>query len=152
VIRSLLALTLALPLAGPAEGADPRGLWWVEGGAARVLIEDCPTGVCGRVVWLRSPFGTDGCALRDVENPDEDLSRRPVMGMTILEGLRRDPDRPGVWHDGRIYDPGSGRAYHVVVSIVHEDQLRVRGYVGFELLGRTTTWFRVGREGSCAGP
>jgi uncharacterized protein (DUF2147 family) len=150
VTRAAAALAFALALGAAASGPDPRGEWWVEGGAARVVIEDCESGLCGRVVWLRSPFGIDGCALRDVENPDEALRARPVMGLAILEGLRPDPDRSDVWREGRIYDPGSGRTYAVVVRAAEVNRLDVRGYVAFELLGRTTTWFRVGREGGCA--
>jgi hypothetical protein len=29
------------------------------------------------------------------------------------------------------------------------DRLLVRGYLGFRLLGRTTTWLRVGTENQC---
>ncbi len=140
------AVAAAILLAATASAADPSGRWWVEGGAAQVEVDRCETGLCGRVVWLRSPFGDDGCALRDVENPDDALRVRPVMGLTILEGLLVDPERPDVWRDGRIYDPGSGRTYRVVVRAVDADRLEVRGYLGFELLGRTTTWRRVGSE------
>lgn len=151
MIRAPAAILLALAFAPPTLGRDldPRGLWWVEGGAARVRIEDCASGLCGSVAWLRSPFGVDGCALRDVENPDESLRGRAVLGLGVLEGLRPDPDRPRVWREGRIYDPGSGRTYAVVVRAVSPDRLEVRGYVGFEILGRTTTWFRVGSGGRC---
>lgn len=43
--------------------ATPLGLWYAEGGAVQVEIRECDTALCGRVVWLRSPLDTQGCAL-----------------------------------------------------------------------------------------
>lgn len=143
------SLLLALALASPAAAASPTGLWWAEGGAARVRIARCGEALCGRLVWLRSPFGPDGCPARDRENPDPGLRARPLVGIEILSGLER--EAPGVWSEGRVYDPTTGRSYGARVELEGPDRLRVRGYLGFELLGRTTTWVRVGSE-PCAGP
>jgi uncharacterized protein (DUF2147 family) len=32
------------------------------------------------------------------------------------------------------------------MSLEGENRLKLRGYIGIPLLGRTTTWFRVGSE------
>ncbi|MBW2280715.1 MAG: DUF2147 domain-containing protein [Deltaproteobacteria bacterium] len=146
---SLLAL-LALPLwAGTAEAGDPTGLWWAERGSAKVEIARCGDALCGRVAWLRHPFDEHGCDLRDAENPDPALRGRPVVGLSLLRNLRASPDDPGEWNGGDIYDPTSGRTYDAVLQMDGPDQLRVRGYFHIRLLGRTTTWFRVGSENQC---
>jgi uncharacterized protein (DUF2147 family) len=68
-----------------------------------------------------------------------------VLGLEILRMTERDAgDRPA-W-DGTIYDPGSGRTYDCTVEPDGPDRLRLRGYVGIPILGRTTTWIRVGQE------
>jgi len=36
-----------------------------------------------------------------------------------------------------------------VLEMEAPDRLRVRGYLGIRLLGRTTTWIRVGAENQC---
>lgn len=150
--RAAIAALVALPVLPVAAGASgPEGLWWAEGGFAQVEIHPCGDALCGRVVWLRHPFDETGCALRDVENPDPVLRRRPVEGLEILHGLRASSDDPGEWSGGRIYDPGSGRTYSAVVETDGPDRLRVRGYLGIRLLGRTTTWVRVGTEDRCTG-
>jgi uncharacterized protein (DUF2147 family) len=52
----------------------------------------------------------------------------------------------GTWTDGSIYDPASGYTYRCQLSLDGNDRLRLRGYVGVPLIGRTTTWTRVGAE------
>jgi len=147
---SLLVLIGLSLLPGAARAADPRGLWWAEGGAAQVEIQDCGDGaLCGHVVWLRHPFDEYGCELRDAENPQPALRSRPVVGLEILRDLEGSPDDPGEWSGGEIYDPGSGYTYSAVVEMDDDDRLRLRGYLGIRLLGRTTTWVRVGSEGQC---
>ncbi|HEU0305086.1 MAG TPA: DUF2147 domain-containing protein, partial [Gaiellaceae bacterium] len=137
-----LALALGLVMVTRASAATPVGTWYAEGGAAKVAIEPCGPALCGRVVWLRSPLDEDGCDLRDRRNPDTALRRRRVEGLEILRGLLPRPD--GTWVNGRIYDPASGSTYACELALEGDDRLRLRGYVGIPLLGRTTTWTRVG--------
>jgi uncharacterized protein (DUF2147 family) len=145
----MLAAMVAVGTATSSEAshqltASPIGRWYAERGAAQVDISPCSTGLCGRVVWLRSPFDEDGCELRDHYNPDPALRERPVIGAQILFGL--EPAGDHVWTGGSIYDPASGNTYHCTMSLDGENRLKLRGYIGIPLLGRTTTWFRVGSE------
>jgi uncharacterized protein (DUF2147 family) len=129
---------------GSAASVAPLGAWWAEGGAAHVEIYDCADRLCGRVAWLRSPLGEDGCALRDVHNPAAELRGRDVAGLEVLTGLRPAGERS--WSGGTIYDPGSGRTYRCSLTLADPDVLELRGYVGVPLLGRTVRWTRVGTE------
>lgn len=145
-----LLLTLLLqPAVAETSEPEPSGLWWAEGGAAQVEIAPCGDALCGRVVWLRSPFDEYGCVLRDVENPKRKQRARPVLGIDLLRNVRASPERLGEW-SGEIYDPTSGRTYDAVLEMGGTDRLRVRGYLGIRLLGRTTTWLRVGTENQCS--
>jgi uncharacterized protein (DUF2147 family) len=141
---ALLFGMLGLAVWGRASAASPVGIWYAEGGAARVAIQPCGEELCGRVVWLRSPLDDDGCDLQDRRNPDPTLRSRKVEGLEILRGLRRRLD--GTWVNGRIYDPASGRTYTCQLALDGDDRVRLRGYVGIPLIGRTTTWTRVGAE------
>jgi len=148
-----IALTVFATL-GPAVSTQaahesilsPLGRWYAEGGAARVEITDCGRALCGRVVWLRSPFDEHGCELRDRYNPDESLRGRSVVGLQILGGLERDASNAPIWKGGTIYDPGSGNTYRASLTVIDENRLELRGYVGIPLIGRTASWFRVGAE------
>jgi uncharacterized protein (DUF2147 family)/peptidoglycan/LPS O-acetylase OafA/YrhL len=132
--------------ASRVHAASVEGRWYAEGGAAQVEIAPCGDAFCGEVVWLRSPFDENGCPLTDLQNAEEALRQRPVVGIQILSDLTPVREEPGHWSGGRIYDPTSGRTYRCVASLDGPDRLRVRGYLGITLLGRTTTWIRVGAE------
>ena len=143
-----LVVLLAAPasLAATGRAGDPVGLWWAEGGAAQVEIGACGEGLCGTVTWLRSPFDENGCPMRDSRNPDPHERERSLVGIEILRGLRATADG---WSGGEIYDPTSGRRYSAAVAMDGPDRLRVRGYLGIRLLGRTTVWTRVQGEPVC---
>lgn len=65
---------------------------------------------------------------------------QPVVGMTILWGLRRDGEE---WTGGEILDPNNGKTYKCKLRVIGDGtRLEVRGYIGFSLLGRTQTWIR----------
>ena len=76
----------------------------------------------------------------DAENPDPALRSRPLRGLVIMTGFRYEGD--GEWTGGRIYDPNSGNTYKGTIRVVDSITLKLRGYVGISLLGRTDTWTR----------
>ena len=129
-----------------AFGASPVGLWYAEGGAAEVEIRQCSDGLCGKVVWLRSPIGDDGCELHDERNPNPAARARPIVGLEILRGLKPIDEDRSQWVGGTIYDPIGGKTYSCIARLEGENRLFLRGYFGIQLLGRTTTWVRVRAE------
>lgn len=69
---------------------------------------------------------------------------KPIMGMTILWGFKA---QDGVWEGGHILDPNRGSIYHCVLTLENKGtQLKVRGYIGFPLFGRTQVWNRLTPE------
>jgi uncharacterized protein (DUF2147 family) len=65
---------------------------------------------------------------------------KPVQGMVIIKGLSKDGTE---YNDGEILDPKNGKLYKCLISLEEKDKLKVRGYIGFSLLGRTQYWYRV---------
>jgi uncharacterized protein (DUF2147 family) len=148
---SIAATALVLALGSVTEAAttsteSPLGLWWAEGGAAQVRLESCGNGICGRIVWLRSPFDENGCILRDRHNGDPALRVRDILGLEIVQNLQPDEDAEAEWNGGTIYDPTTGFTYSCALRLRDSDRLELRGYLGLRLLGRTVTWTRVGSE------
>ncbi|MDY0335364.1 MAG: DUF2147 domain-containing protein, partial [Bacteroidales bacterium] len=76
-------------------------------------------------------------------NPDTTLQKRPLMGLQLLSGFVFDGDDE--WESGKIYDPKSGKTYSCYMEFTDKskNKLKVRGYIGISLLGRTTYWTRV---------
>ena len=66
---------------------------------------------------------------------------QPIEGMNFMWGLTRDGD---VWDGGKILDPKSGKVYKAKIQVIDGGKnLKVRGYIGFSLFGRTQIWHRV---------
>lgn len=136
---SAVALLLASPLsAAPAPDAV-TGFWLTaaEDGYVQVFERD---GVYhGRIVG--SP---DGQSRRDEHNPDRAKRDRSLLGVRILEGFEYDGE--GQWIDGRAYDPNNGKTYDAKMWLEGADTLKLRGYIGMSLFGRTATWTRVAAD------
>ena len=47
------------------------------------------------------------------------------------------------WEDGSVYDPNNGKTYSCNMKLKSTDELEIRGFIGFSLLGRTTVWTKV---------
>ncbi len=65
---------------------------------------------------------------------------KPIKGLVILENLEKDGEE---WNGGKILDPTSGKTYKCYISLENNNKLKVRGYVGISLMGRTQYWQRV---------
>ena len=63
-----------------------------------------------------------------------------MRGVVVLRDMEQDGDG---WEGGTIRDPKTGRTYRAKMSLDGPNLLRVRGFVGFSLLGRTQVWERV---------
>lgn len=65
---------------------------------------------------------------------------KPILGMVILEGLSKKGKN---WEGGTILDPNSGKVYKCTISLENKDKLKLRGYIGISLIGRTQYWERI---------
>jgi len=64
----------------------------------------------------------------------------PILGMDILTGLKKDGDE---WSGGKILDPKNGKTYKCYIKLQDKNTLKLRGYIGFSLFGRTAIWKRA---------
>ncbi|MBZ4418250.1 DUF2147 domain-containing protein [Myxococcus sp. RHSTA-1-4] len=69
------------------------------------------------------------------------LKNQPIIGMVIMRDLKKDDDE---WTGGSILDPANGKTYKCKIAVEDKGKkLKVRGYVGMALLGRTQHWVRA---------
>ncbi len=76
--------------------------------------------------------GKPGTPRRDDNNPEPEMRSRLLIGLELLEDYRWTGRR---W-EGKIYDPGSGNTYSSRMEL-DGNRLRMRGYIGMPMLGRT---------------
>ena len=77
----------------------------------------------------------------DDKNPDERLRARHLAEVVILKDFEYLGGNR--WGKGTIYDPNNGKTYKCTITMKSEGQIKVRGFIGISLLGRTETWPRV---------
>lgn len=145
-VLMFLALFSAIVLSVIGSGAEPTtpvGRWkTVDDATGRaksiVTIWEQDGMLYGRIEALLDPPAND---------PDPkcircagDLKNQRVIGMHILWDLKKNGDQ---WSGGKVLDPNNGKTYRCSIAV--EDggrKLKVRGFTGFSLIGRTQYWLR----------
>lgn len=83
-------------------------------------------------------------------NPDEpnpkctkcpgNFKDQPVEGLQIMWGLKKEGNE---YTGGQILDPKKGNIYRCKIELIDNNKLKVRGFIGVSLLGRTQYWYRI---------
>ncbi len=131
----------ALPVLA-ASPDDLKGFWTSkEKRDSLIEIYDCDEYLCGRLVSLTEPLDDAGIPKKDIFNVDESLQDRPLAGIEFLTGFTYD-ERKKAWNGGRIYNARDGKTYKSSM-VLKEGELKVRGFVGISLFGKTDVWVEV---------
>ncbi|EMJ97365.1 DUF2147 domain-containing protein [Leptospira sp. WS58.C1] len=95
--------------------------------------------IFGKIVSLKDPLNKAGKphVCKKCEGEDKD---KPVIGLVFLKGLTKGEDE---YVGGTIMDPESGRVYRCKIEAIENGaKLKVRGFIGISLLGRTQIWLK----------
>jgi uncharacterized protein (DUF2147 family) len=82
-----------------------------------------------QLFWLEKDKNPDGSLRTDLKNPDPAKRKTSANQIVLIQSVSYD-SKEGVWKDGNIYDPTSGKVYKTVVDFTDEKTLRIRGYLG----------------------
>ncbi|MDR0606421.1 MAG: DUF2147 domain-containing protein [Bacteroidales bacterium] len=93
----------------------------------------------GKVVWMEFPNHPNGEPRRDVKNPDPQKRNQTNVGIVLIKGFTYN-EAHDEWDNGSIYNPVSGKTYRSYMSLEPNGKLKVRGYLGVSLLGKTVIW------------
>lgn len=139
-MKTLPVFLFALILAAPshAERTAVVGTWLTADGDGLIEIRIDGDGLSGTI--LGSPDEDPERPDTDIYNPDPALRDQPLVGLNIFSGFYYDGD--GKWSGGFIYDPNSGKTYRAKLKLTSRNTIKLRGYIGISLLGRTETWKR----------
>jgi len=139
-VLAAAALGLAAPPAAAQSLASPVGLWRNIDDATKqpkalIRITEAAGVLTGRIEKILTDKTDAVCDLCT-----DDRKGKPVQGMTILTGLKKDGEE---WAGGEILDPNNGKVYKAKAKLVDDGRkLDVRGFIGIAALGRTQTWTR----------
>jgi uncharacterized protein (DUF2147 family) len=145
VLLQHTALALAMTLLGVTVAAAPPppvGYWITvdDDGKTRqsvVLIQAEGDQLVGKLVHIfDATKRNDRC-----EKCKGELHGAPILGLRFMWNLRRDGNE---WSGGSVIDPQSGKTYRCYIEPIEGGKrLKVRGYLGMALLGRTQYWIRA---------
>ncbi|BCE01511.1 DUF2147 domain-containing protein [Marinicellulosiphila megalodicopiae] len=139
-MKTLLAIFL-LVLSGQLFAQGIEGTWKTiddETGEAKSLIEVWFDGkkYQGKIIELLDPKEENPiCTACEGVQKDQ-----PILGMQIIFDAKKYGSK---YKKGEILDPGNGKLYSLVMELENDNELKVRGFIGFALLGRTQVWHRV---------
>lgn len=108
------------------------GVYWSPKKDAKIEMYRSGDRYFGRTIWAANPK-------KDTENPDRKLRSRSLLGLDLLTNFSYND---GTYTDGQVYDPENGKTYSCKISFSGQ-HLKVRGYVGISLFGRTEIFERI---------
>jgi uncharacterized protein (DUF2147 family) len=136
----VLASSMVLPIAGKADQeSSPVGRWKTED--AQIEIFEADGKLSGKIAALDKQYTSDGVEKTDISNPDPAKRSRPLIGLVFMSGFT--PEGSGKWDHGTVYDPKTGNTYASFLEYHGGDTLKLRGYIGISLIGRTAVWSKV---------
>ncbi len=145
-IKTTLATFALLAAASLAQAqTTPAGLWKTiddDGKTEKSLVRIVDTAgvLSGKVEKIFDATKQDA----KCEECSDARKGQPVLGLTIIQGVKANAGEAGLWDGGEILDPNNGKTYKVRLKPVNGGKtLEVRGYIGMPMLGRTQTWQRV---------
>lgn len=121
-------------------GQGPLGVWKTvddEDGKEKSHIEIYEKNgkLHGKVIKL-----LEGATATRCDNCTGDKKGKNIEGMVVVWDMEKTGQ---VWDNGTILDPKNGKTYSCKMELEGKDKLKVRGYMGISLLGRTQTWYKV---------
>ncbi|MFK5981982.1 MAG: DUF2147 domain-containing protein [Flavobacteriaceae bacterium] len=70
---------------------------------------------------------------------EDENKNKPIIGLVVLQNLGIDDDE---YNNGTILDPNNGETYKCYIELINDNKLKLRGYIGISLIGRTQYWQR----------
>ncbi|MCC8423507.1 DUF2147 domain-containing protein [Mucilaginibacter sp. UR6-11] len=130
--KIVFVLCLLVSLRTFAQGDQITGLYWSPKKDAKIEIYKKGGQYFGRSVWVANPR-------KDIKNPNEALKKREVLGIDLFSGFIY---KDGTYTSGKVYDPEDGKTYDCKMNL-NGEVLKVRGYIGISLFGRTEYFKRI---------
>ena len=142
----LFAVLLSLSAYGQTLSEADRicGLYYAadpdNGEGSQIQIYKTASGTYeGKVVWMQYPNHPNGEPRRDVKNPNPHNRNQTNVGLVVIKGFTYNSANDE-WENGSVYNPKSGKTYSSFIKLESDNKLKVRGYLGVSLLGKTVVW------------
>lgn len=123
------------------------------GGSFGLNAQSKADAICG-YYYAKDPFSKEGSQVKIYKAKDgtyegivcwvENPAKKNYLNYKFLTGFTYNA-KEQEWQNGKIHHPGNGKTYKSYIKLNNGD-IKVRGYVGFSLLGMTMTWPRESKQ------
>ena len=143
LVISILSIAGIKTFAQKPKPGDIIGYWFNDEKTSKLQIYQTGNKFYAKVVWIKDPIDpATGKPKLDNLNPNPKQKNQPLLGLVVLKDFTFDGKEE--WNDGTIYDPKNGKTYSCFMKFDGTvNLLKIRGYIGVSLLGRTTYWTRT---------
>ncbi len=107
-----------------AGAQDITGIWLTANDESKIQIYKSGNGLYqGKLIWTK----------------DQSEKAKKFHGSMILTNFKKEGETA---YKGKVHDPRESKTYNCTITMKNKNDLDLRGYVGFSLLGRTEHWKR----------
>ncbi len=93
----------------------------------------------GKILLLPNKKNIDKCQSCKGKYHNVDLK-----GLEILTNLEKTKEK--LYENGKVLDPENNKTYSCYIQLLTKDKLKIRGYIGFSIFGRTQYWYRLDKN------
>ncbi|WP_316809335.1 DUF2147 domain-containing protein [Pedobacter agri] len=132
---TFLLLNFSSMLFAQSKADDILGVWYSPVKEGNVQICKSGENYYGKLIYLKNATDQEGKPLLDVNNPDKDKRKMPLVGILLLRDIKFN-NRKNSWK-GKLYDydGGKGNTYDSYLTILKTGSLNVRGFWGLSFFG-----------------
>jgi uncharacterized protein (DUF2147 family) len=120
------------------------GVWYNSAKSGKIEIIEQDNEYTGKIIWIDEPLSEEtGKPKVDESNPKKENQNNPIIGLPVLKNFVYEGESK--YTGGTVYDPENGKTYKCKMTLIDDNNLDVRGYLGFSFIGRTENWTRASK-------
>ncbi|MGY4830716.1 DUF2147 domain-containing protein [Sphaerotilaceae bacterium SBD11-9] len=142
----LMALAATFAMTAALAQPTPAGLWKTIDDSSKVekslvRITEANGVYTGRIEKILDPAAKPDAVCDECSGADKG---KPIVGLTIIRGIKKNAETDGLWDGGTVFDPNNGKTYKLRLKPSEDGKkLEMRGYIGAPMFGRSQTWLKV---------
>lgn len=124
--KFLLTALVFVFIAFSLSAQELAGIWFTEKKDAKVQIYRTQSGLYeGKIIWITP----------------KNVEAQKNVGVKILTKLKKEDEK--TYSDGKVYHPDQKKYYNATITMLSNNELQLRGYLGVSLFGQTQKWVKT---------
>jgi uncharacterized protein (DUF2147 family) len=135
LVLTILFLNFSTMLFSQSKADDIIGVWYSPIKEGNVQIFKSGNKYYGKIVYLKNSVDKEGNPVLDVNNPDKEKRKMPLVGILLLTEITFD-GKKNSWK-GKLYDYDGekGNTYDSYLTITKSGKLNIKGFWGLSFFG-----------------